>query len=173
MRRRTRTLYYYSEFGHDKSQAILQYRRLASPPTLFFFGDGVSGEYPKIYFRVRISKSLLCLMRLNLQKKTFTFTFTWKTQIFPLPNMQICYSWKRKPMEKMILQCIAREKESSTSCLINSQVSYRSWIRLWKEPKPFKKSSRSLEYDIGLRTRRAGETGFRALRNRAPQSARS
>lgn len=37
-------LYSYSEFGHDKSQAILQYRRLASPPTLFFFGDGVSGK---------------------------------------------------------------------------------------------------------------------------------
>jgi len=31
-----------SNFGHDKSQAILHYRRLASPPTLFFFGDGVS-----------------------------------------------------------------------------------------------------------------------------------
>lgn len=31
-----------SGFGHDKSQAILQYSRLARPPTLFFFGDGVS-----------------------------------------------------------------------------------------------------------------------------------
>ena len=33
-----------SGFGHDKSQAILPYRRLASPPLIFFFGDGVSGE---------------------------------------------------------------------------------------------------------------------------------
>ncbi|PPQ75044.1 hypothetical protein CVT26_012068 [Gymnopilus dilepis] len=33
-----------SGFGHDKSQAILPYRRLPQPPTLFFFGDGVSGE---------------------------------------------------------------------------------------------------------------------------------
>ncbi|KAG6865495.1 hypothetical protein C0991_002093 [Blastosporella zonata] len=31
-----------SGFGHDKSQAILPYRDLAEPPTLFFFGDGVS-----------------------------------------------------------------------------------------------------------------------------------
>jgi len=31
-----------SGYGHDKSQAILPYRALASPPTLFFFGDGVS-----------------------------------------------------------------------------------------------------------------------------------
>ncbi|KAF9461728.1 HAD-like domain-containing protein [Collybia nuda] len=31
-----------SGFGHDKSQAILPYRDLADPPTLFFFGDGVS-----------------------------------------------------------------------------------------------------------------------------------
>ena len=33
----------FSGFGHDKSQAILPYRQLAKPPTLFFFGDGVSG----------------------------------------------------------------------------------------------------------------------------------
>lgn len=32
-----------SGFGHDKSQAILPYRNLPDPPTLFFFGDGVSG----------------------------------------------------------------------------------------------------------------------------------
>ncbi|KXN84910.1 Pdp3-interacting factor 1 [Leucoagaricus sp. SymC.cos] len=31
-----------SDFGHDKSQAILHYRNLPQPPTLFFFGDGVS-----------------------------------------------------------------------------------------------------------------------------------
>jgi len=31
-----------SGFGHDKSQAILQYSKLTPPPTLFFFGDGVS-----------------------------------------------------------------------------------------------------------------------------------
>ncbi|TCD62165.1 hypothetical protein EIP91_007271 [Steccherinum ochraceum] len=31
-----------SPFGHDKSQAILPYRRLPNPPTIFFFGDGVS-----------------------------------------------------------------------------------------------------------------------------------
>ncbi|EGO04099.1 hypothetical protein SERLA73DRAFT_175860 [Serpula lacrymans var. lacrymans S7.3] len=31
-----------SGYGHDKSQAILPYRALSSPPTLFFFGDGVS-----------------------------------------------------------------------------------------------------------------------------------
>jgi hypothetical protein len=34
----------FSGFGHDKSQAILPYRELENPPTLFFFGDGVSGE---------------------------------------------------------------------------------------------------------------------------------
>ena len=33
-----------SGFGHDKSQAILPYRQLENPPTIFFFGDGVSGE---------------------------------------------------------------------------------------------------------------------------------
>jgi len=31
-----------SGFGHDKSQAILPYRKLPHSPTLFFFGDGVS-----------------------------------------------------------------------------------------------------------------------------------
>jgi len=31
-----------SGYGHDKSQAILPYRKLADPPLLFFFGDGVS-----------------------------------------------------------------------------------------------------------------------------------
>ncbi|KAH7904843.1 HAD-like domain-containing protein [Hygrophoropsis aurantiaca] len=31
-----------STFGHDKSQAILPYKALQDPPTLFFFGDGVS-----------------------------------------------------------------------------------------------------------------------------------
>lgn len=32
-----------SGYGHDKSQAILPYRALPDPPTIFFFGDGVSG----------------------------------------------------------------------------------------------------------------------------------
>jgi 2,3-diketo-5-methylthio-1-phosphopentane phosphatase len=31
-----------SGYGHDKSQAILPYRKSDNPPTLFFFGDGVS-----------------------------------------------------------------------------------------------------------------------------------
>jgi 2-hydroxy-3-keto-5-methylthiopentenyl-1-phosphate phosphatase len=35
-----------SGFGHDKSQAILPYRALPNPPTIFFFGDGVSGTSP-------------------------------------------------------------------------------------------------------------------------------
>ena len=34
-----------SNYGHDKSQAILPYGALPNPPTLFFFGDGVSGEF--------------------------------------------------------------------------------------------------------------------------------
>ncbi|TFY74016.1 hypothetical protein EWM64_g9996 [Hericium alpestre] len=38
-----------SHFGHDKSQAILPYNRLPNPPTLFFFGDGVSGASPPIH----------------------------------------------------------------------------------------------------------------------------
>ncbi|KAI0715913.1 HAD-like domain-containing protein [Cerioporus squamosus] len=33
-----------SGYGHDKSQAILPYRKLENPPTTFFFGDGVSGK---------------------------------------------------------------------------------------------------------------------------------
>ena len=33
-----------SGFGHDKSKAITPYRDLPSKPTLFFCGDGVSGE---------------------------------------------------------------------------------------------------------------------------------
>lgn len=33
-----------SGYGHDKSKAILPYRDLAHKPTLFFCGDGVSGE---------------------------------------------------------------------------------------------------------------------------------
>ncbi len=38
-----------SGFGHDKSQAILPYRALPNPPTVFFFGDGVSGAYTYTY----------------------------------------------------------------------------------------------------------------------------
>lgn len=34
-----------SGYGHDKSKAILPYRDLAHKPTLFFCGDGVSGEF--------------------------------------------------------------------------------------------------------------------------------
>lgn len=34
-----------SGYGHDKSQAILPYRALPNPPTVFFFGDGVSGKF--------------------------------------------------------------------------------------------------------------------------------
>ena len=34
-----------SGFGHDKSRAILPYKELPSPPLLFFFGDGVSGQW--------------------------------------------------------------------------------------------------------------------------------
>jgi hypothetical protein len=33
-----------SGFGHDKSEAILPYLQLDPAPTVFFFGDGVSGE---------------------------------------------------------------------------------------------------------------------------------
>jgi 2-hydroxy-3-keto-5-methylthiopentenyl-1-phosphate phosphatase len=36
-----------SGYGHDKSKAILPYRDLAHKPTLFFCGDGVSGEFDK------------------------------------------------------------------------------------------------------------------------------
>lgn len=32
-----------SGYGHDKSRAILPYKELPDPPTLFFFGDGISG----------------------------------------------------------------------------------------------------------------------------------
>jgi 2-hydroxy-3-keto-5-methylthiopentenyl-1-phosphate phosphatase len=32
-----------SGYGHDKSKAILPYRDLPNPPTLFFCGDGTSG----------------------------------------------------------------------------------------------------------------------------------
>lgn len=38
-----------SGYGHDKSQAILPYRALPNPPTVFFFGDGVSGAYTYTY----------------------------------------------------------------------------------------------------------------------------
>lgn len=51
-----------SVYGHDKSRAILPYRELPNPPTLFFFGDGVSGEFTVItspfgmgHLRVNIS----------------------------------------------------------------------------------------------------------------------
>lgn len=36
-----------SGHGHDKSKAILPYRDLEDPPTLFFCGDGVSGMFTK------------------------------------------------------------------------------------------------------------------------------
>ena len=41
----------FSGFGHDKSQAILPYRALQNPPTIFFFGDGVSGtsSFPLLF----------------------------------------------------------------------------------------------------------------------------
>lgn len=38
-----------SGYGHDKSRAILPYREVPEPPTLFFFGDGVSGSHTPIH----------------------------------------------------------------------------------------------------------------------------
>jgi 2-hydroxy-3-keto-5-methylthiopentenyl-1-phosphate phosphatase len=37
-----KSLFCHSQYGHDKSQAIIPYRKLPEPPLLFFFGDGVS-----------------------------------------------------------------------------------------------------------------------------------
>lgn len=45
-----------SGYGHDKSMAILPYRELQNPPTLFFFGDGVSGTRLRSSFRMRNSR---------------------------------------------------------------------------------------------------------------------
>lgn len=42
---------YLSGFGHDKSHAILPYSDLEHPPTLFFFGDGVSGMSSPILYK--------------------------------------------------------------------------------------------------------------------------
>ena len=39
-----------SGYGHDKSQAILPYRKLPEPPLLFFLGDGVSGKFSSLPF---------------------------------------------------------------------------------------------------------------------------
>jgi 2-hydroxy-3-keto-5-methylthiopentenyl-1-phosphate phosphatase len=53
------TTHFCSGYGHDKSQAILPYRDLPHRPTLFFFGDGVSGM---LAHRRRHQSSLLtCL----------------------------------------------------------------------------------------------------------------
>ena len=41
-----------SGYGHDKSKAILPYRDLPSKPTLFFCGDGVSGTFLLVDFRM-------------------------------------------------------------------------------------------------------------------------
>jgi 2-hydroxy-3-keto-5-methylthiopentenyl-1-phosphate phosphatase len=43
-----------SGYGHDKSWAILPYRELAHRPTLFFFGDGVSGKFLFLYERKHV-----------------------------------------------------------------------------------------------------------------------
>ncbi|KAH9478598.1 Pdp3-interacting factor 1 [Psilocybe cubensis] len=48
-----------SGFGHDKSQAILPYRKLPEPPTLFFFGDGVSDISAAKYADVLFVKTKL------------------------------------------------------------------------------------------------------------------
>ncbi|PPQ88787.1 hypothetical protein CVT25_010473 [Psilocybe cyanescens] len=48
-----------SGFGHDKSQAILPYRALSRPPTLFFFGDGVSDISAAKYADVLFVKTKL------------------------------------------------------------------------------------------------------------------
>ena len=37
-----------SHYGHDKSKAILPYKDLEDPPTLFFCGDGVSGTSDRV-----------------------------------------------------------------------------------------------------------------------------
>lgn len=38
-----------SGFGHDKSKALRVYRELNPKPTIFFCGDGVSGECGKVF----------------------------------------------------------------------------------------------------------------------------
>ncbi|KAG8905022.1 hypothetical protein FRB99_000813 [Tulasnella sp. 403] len=46
-----------SGYGHDKSQAILPYRKLPHNPTLFFFGDGVSDMSAAIHADVLFVKN--------------------------------------------------------------------------------------------------------------------
>jgi 2-hydroxy-3-keto-5-methylthiopentenyl-1-phosphate phosphatase len=45
-----------SPYGHDKSLAILPWRKREKPPLLIFFGDGVSGA-PSIILRPYMHKA--------------------------------------------------------------------------------------------------------------------
>jgi 2-hydroxy-3-keto-5-methylthiopentenyl-1-phosphate phosphatase len=50
-----------SGFGHDKSKAILPYRDLPHKPTLFFCGDGVSGQLgSRVPTRILMTRSFGC-----------------------------------------------------------------------------------------------------------------
>lgn len=95
------------------------------------------------------------------QNETFSDAPKSQQQIFPLPNMQICYSWKQTSTEKMISKCIAREKESSTFCLTISQRLYRWWTRLWKAQRLLKKLSGSVKHNPShvWSDRRGGQGG--------------
>ena len=90
-----------SGYGHDKSQAILPYKKLANPPLLFFFGDGVSGVFS--YFSIFLFSfyfpaykwrrshqprptGVVILCHIPIDMRAFPF------QTFLLPNMQMSYS---------------------------------------------------------------------------------
>ena len=65
---RLRLALHSSGFGHDKSQAILPYRDLPHSPTLFFFGDGVSGKY-RYFMLINSSETIpfqICLLPATL-----------------------------------------------------------------------------------------------------------
>jgi hypothetical protein len=85
MARLFQTLYLRSGYGHDKSQAILPYRKLTNRPLLFFFGDGVSGTF-SFYFRLpaAIHQPPTILCHTPIDMRAF--------QTFLPPNMQTCYS---------------------------------------------------------------------------------
>ena len=86
------TLYLRSGYGHDKSQAILPYRKLENPPLLFFFGDGVSGVFSFLFLLFPPTGGggssaahevvILCHTPIDIRA----------SQTFLPPNMQMSYS---------------------------------------------------------------------------------
>lgn len=118
----------FSGFGHDKSQAIIPYLQSAARPTLFFFGDGVSGE------------SILQIVILdNRIRSAFLRPLgIARAQIYRPLSTPICSLSRRKRMARTTCRCTANARALSTTSSRHLERLYPSCRTSSREEKRFR-----------------------------------